>query len=337
VRTVLRVAASAVSLAAAAAVLAFGLPAVAGVPWHEIGRALGRLSAGQVALLGALWLAGLWVYTLVLTAALPGLTAFRGFQLNALGSAVSNVVPFGGAAGVGLTVALTRRWRFTGADVAAFVVLTGVVNVLARLALPGLGLLALALSGTVRGLLLAGVSGGSTAMLAALVVVLLVLASDRAARSVTGLLDRAGRVLPTRWRPEPGVVQARLEQVRRLIGARARRSWPRLAGGMAGYLALQAVLFAVCLAATGSRLGPAATFAAFCLGRALTLVVVTPGGTGITETGTAALLVALGAGHAPAAAGALLFSLFTVAMEIPLGLALAGGMAASRLLRQRTT
>jgi uncharacterized membrane protein YbhN (UPF0104 family) len=333
----LRVAACVVSLAAAAAVLVLGLPAVAGVPWHEIGRTLGRLPARELVLLGALWLAGLWVYTLVLTAALPGLSAFRGFQLNALGSSVSNLVPFGGAAGVGLTVALTRRWRFAGADVAAFVVLTGVVNVLARLALPGLGLLALALSGAVSGLLLAGVSGGSTGLLAALVVGLLVLASDRAARSVTGLLDRAARVLPARWRPAPGVVPARLEHVRQLIGARARRSWRRLAGGMAGYLAAQAGLFAACLAVTGSRLGLAATFAAFCLGRALTLLVVTPGGTGITETGTAALLVALGAGHAAAAAGALLFSLFTVAMEIPLGLAVAGGMAGSRLLRQRTT
>lgn len=336
-RTAVRVAASVLSVAAAAAVLIFGLPAVAGVPWHEIAATLGRLPPGELALLGALWLAGLWVYTLVLTAALPGLSAFRAFQLNALGSAVSNLVPFGGAVGVGLTVAVTRRWRFAGPDVAAFVVLTGVVNVLGRLALPGIGLLVLALSGAVRGLLLAGVSGGSTALLAALVAGLLVLASDRAARGVTGLLDRAARVLPARWRPAPGVVQARLEEVRRLIGARARRSWPRLAGGMAGYLALQAVLFGACLAATGSRLGLAATFAAFCLGRALTLVVVTPGGTGITETGTAALLVALGAGHAPAAAGALLFSFFAVAMEIPLGLAVAAGMAASRLLRQRVT
>ena len=93
-------------------------------------------SAFLAALLAALWLAGLWVYTVVLTAALPGLSAFRAFQLNALGSAVSNLVPFGGAIGVGLTVALTRRrWRFAGPDVAAFVVLTGIVNVLARLAL----------------------------------------------------------------------------------------------------------------------------------------------------------------------------------------------------------
>jgi hypothetical protein len=60
-------------------------------------------------------------------------------------------------------------------------------------------------------------------------------------------------------------------------------------------------------------------FAAYAIGRLLTAVGVTPGGLGVTETGTAAVLVGWGAHPAQATAGVVLFSIFTHLMEIPLG------------------
>ena len=54
-------------------------------------------------------------------------------------------------------------------------------------------------------------------------------------------------------------------------------------------------------------------------GELLTAVGVTPGGLGVTETGTAAALVAWGADPAASMAGVVLFSIFTHFMEIPLG------------------
>jgi uncharacterized membrane protein YbhN (UPF0104 family) len=59
--------------------------------------------------------------------------------------------------------------------------------------------------------------------------------------------------------------------------------------------------------------------ASFALSRLLTTAAVTPGGIGVTESGTAALLVAMGAAPAPTAAALLLFGFFTYAVEIPVG------------------
>ena len=60
-------------------------------------------------------------------------------------------------------------------------------------------------------------------------------------------------------------------------------------------------------------------FAAYAVGRLLTAVGITPGGVGVTESGTAAVLVAWGAAPAGALAGVVLFSVYTHLMEIPLG------------------
>ena len=88
------------------------LPYFVDVEWSDIGGQFATLSAQVVVGLVALWLAGLWAYTFVLTASLPGLTHPQALTLNATGSAVSNLMPFGGAAGVALTFALARSWGF---------------------------------------------------------------------------------------------------------------------------------------------------------------------------------------------------------------------------------
>ena len=52
----------------------------------------------------------------------------------------------------------------------------------------------------------------------------------------------------------------------------------------------------------------------------LTSVAVTPGGLGLVEAGSVALLVAMGADPAQAASGVLLFTIFTHVIEIPFGI-----------------
>ncbi|WP_449064807.1 hypothetical protein [Planomonospora algeriensis] len=95
---------SAASLGLAAALVVF-LPqivqAMTGktVSWTEIGARFAALSWQAVALMAVLWLASLLAYTFVLTASLPGLTHLQALTLNAGGSAVSNLLPFGGAPG----------------------------------------------------------------------------------------------------------------------------------------------------------------------------------------------------------------------------------------------
>ena len=64
--------------------------------------------------------------------------------------------------------------------------------------------------------------------------------------------------------------------------------------------------------------GPAA-LAGDIPGNTSTTAVITPGGVGITETGTLALLLSFGAPAPQATAGVLLFAAFAYALEIPLG------------------
>ena len=82
---------------------------------------------------------------------------------------------------------------------------------------------------------------------------------------------------------------------------------------------LQFALFWACLTAAGAHLGIGAVIAAFALSRLLTTAPITPGGAGVSESGTAALLIALGAQPASTAAALLLFAFFSYAMEIPVG------------------
>ncbi|QTR01396.1 flippase-like domain-containing protein, partial [Saccharothrix algeriensis] len=299
-RTWLRAAASAASLALAAYLVAALVPALGGVGWAALGQRLADVGPAPLLGLTALWLAGLWAYTHVLTGSLPGLRRARAFSLNAAGSAVSNLLPFGGAAGVAVTAVMASSWGHTARAIATSAVVTGLWNAVFRVALP---VVALAVQGAA--VLGHGVLAATTATAGALA--LAVVALTRL-RWLAGLLGGRAR----RW----------LLRLHRETGQVVRAGWVGMTLGMTAYLVLQALLLWCCLAATGARLPLAALVAAFAVSRLLTLAVITPGGFGVSENGTIALLLALGTPPEPAAAGVLLFAFFTYVLEIPLGGAL---------------
>jgi uncharacterized membrane protein YbhN (UPF0104 family) len=310
----------------AAATLVAALPYVVGARWDDVRRTIGGLDGGVLAGLGMLWLAGLAAYTFVLTASLPGLTHRRAFMLNAAGSAVSNVLPLGGAAGVAVTYGMCRSWGHRPSAILVSTLVTGMWNTLARLLLPALGLAALLLARKVpdwRFAVTAVVAGAGLIASAGLFVC--ALRSAPAAARMGGLLLRLADRLPESLRPVVRRVASALPRIRRATIDVLRGGWPRLTLGMIGYLALQATLLVACLGAVGVGLGVAETAAVFALNRALTIAVVTPSGAGVSETGTAALLVHFGTPAAPAATAAVLYMFFTYAVEIPLG-GLAGGV-----------
>ncbi|MCZ1008921.1 hypothetical protein O1L68_21450 [Streptomyces lydicus] len=147
------------SSAAGLVLLALAVPRAAGTDWAAVRAHLGHISGPQVALLCALAGATLWSYTYVLGAALPGLTQRQAMLVHCTGSAVSNLLPLGGGAGVAVTYAMTRRWGHPPHAVAVCVALTGVCNVAARLVLSAVG--ALMLVGTpVPGIGWAAAAGG---------------------------------------------------------------------------------------------------------------------------------------------------------------------------------
>ena len=185
------------SLAAAAALIVWGMPAVSGVGWGRVLAELAGLRAWQLLMLTALWLAGLWAYSFVLTASLPGLRNWQGFTLNTVGSAISNLLPFGGAAGVAVLYALTASWGFSRRAVTASALVTGIWNLLARLALPAAGALLLVAGGVIPDRrITAAVVITSIILAGAVIAIVLVLRSVTVADHLGAALDLAARLLP---------------------------------------------------------------------------------------------------------------------------------------------
>jgi uncharacterized membrane protein YbhN (UPF0104 family) len=346
-----RVSRALASVAVAVTLLLYALPQVTGAQWTDISDSLSRLTGGQVALLTLVWALGLIGYTWVLTGGLPGLTHGQALTLNLTSSAVSNLVPFGGALGVAVSYGMVRSWGFGAAAFALSTMVTGIWNVMAKLALPVLALFVLLAFGEVTDRRLALVAAAAALTLALVVAALVgALSSERVALLVgraadlvttafRHVLDRLGRrpddSAGQRRSAGPGDpagsggsagpgdpaqgagLQAEVLRLRHRIVGLVRERWGHLTFGIVAFLGAQAVLQWLCLRMLGSGLNPVQVFAGFAFGRLLTSVVVTPGGVGFSETGAAALLVNVFGGEpAVTTSGVLLFSGYAYFLEI---------------------
>ncbi|HMM95046.1 lysylphosphatidylglycerol synthase domain-containing protein [Phycicoccus sp.] len=305
--------------ALAATVVALALPKVTGTSWRPIVDALSRPTPTQLAVLAVLWLLGLWAHTPSLTAALPGLSHRRALLLNLTGSFVSNLLPLGGAAGTVVNWRMARTWGFGSAAFGRWALVTNLADLVVKLLLPGAVLCWFAAAGSSATHNLTGPGVVGVALLAVLVAaVVLVGRDDRAVRWAGGRLDR----LAARLRPLPSAPEGwgeRAARFRRESADLVRAGWGRLLGAKVLYALLQAVLLWACLSVVGAPAAPVVVASAFVVERLLSMLVLTPGATGIVEVGMAGALTALGVPAAPAAAGVLLYRAFVIGMEVPVG------------------
>ena len=203
---------------AAAALLALALPRATGAGWHDIAASLSRPTAAQLALLGALWLAGLCVHTPALTAALPGLSHRRALLLNLTGSFVSNLLPLGGAAGTVVNWRMARTWGFSSGAFGRWAVVTNLFDTLVKLALPGLVLCWFALGSSAPPRTI----GTAAAVGAALLVVSVARRRPRGPRRPSApprrWVGRPGRVAGARHPHRPGGLRRAGGRVPRAVG-----------------------------------------------------------------------------------------------------------------------
>jgi uncharacterized membrane protein YbhN (UPF0104 family) len=317
--------------------LAFGVPLVAGVDWESVGLVLERVTAGEVLLLAAIWLAGLWVQTIAIAAGLPGLSHSRAFFLNLTGSAASNLVPLGGTAGTALNYWSCRRWGFATGGFLRWALVTNFWDNAVKVLLPGIAVSWLALADLHPGRRLVQSAVGGLVFLGVYVTLgWLALHRTRGARVLAGVADRLARQVGRP--PTEGDYAARAvafcAQTRGLV----RAAYGRLTIGKLGYAALQALLLWACLACVGEAPPPAVAFAGVAVERLMSIAVITPGASGLAEMGMVGVLVSLGQPPAPAVAGALLYRAFVFWLEIPTGSALLGVQVLSdRLWPRRPT
>jgi len=339
-----------IGLGLAAAMLIWGLPYFAKTSWTDILSVIRTIPLSHALLFQALMLLGLWCYTFTFTGSLHGLSHIKALIVNLCGSSVSNLLPGGGAVGLAATYAICRSWGFSRRATSTSVIVTGVWNVLARIALPVVAIGALWFGGVtlppaLTDLAVAGMFTG-LAVLGSLVAIMV---SERAAQAIGRALDwalgpirrrrrakaaakalatattdadaEAGPPLPAD--EDPAVPSMSIEELVTDLRARINEvvgsGWLSMTLGMVGFFGFYYVLFVLIMRETGVTLPLNLLFAAFAIGRLLTAVGITPGGIGITETATSAVLVGWGAEAAGATAGVVLFSIFTHLMEVPLG------------------
>jgi putative heme transporter len=286
------------------AMLAFFLPHAIGVGWHDTVRKIALVPFWDVMCLVGVWAAGLSLHAIVLRRSLPGLSRRRAFALNLGGSSVSNVLPFGGAAGIGLNYAMLRSWGYDRVQITAFTTVSNLVVALVKVAVAVAGIVALSFMPDITSQLSRPTSTGAFVAYAALAALLAagVVAYLRWARG--RLRGRLGAWLAQFW-----------EQCSHVL----RRGWRGLAVGGLGYPLLQVVLMWSCLVALQVHVLFGAVLAAYAIERTVTLIPITPGGVGVVETAATAVLVGFGADPVGAAAGVLLFRVFSFLIEIPLG------------------
>lgn len=312
------------ALALAAGLIAFVLPKAAGTNWTEAVQVMARLRPFDVLLITVLWAAGLWLYTFVYTGSMPGISHSKALALNLTGSLVSNLLPFGGAAGVANTYALTFSWGFTGVATSLMVLVSGLANLVMRLLLVLIGLVALQLTSTNLSAAGGRITGSTVLATAAVTVVVVgMLFSARFAGAVGSLGDVVlGAVQRLLRRPQRSLSfrESAVDMQQRAMPL-LKRGWPAVAFGMCAYYATETLFFGIALHALGAEISWLEVVAAFALSRVLTSATVTPSGVGISEVGTAAALVLFGTPPAVAAAGVLILGFYTYLVEIPAGFA----------------
>lgn len=317
----------------ALALVGFGVPKAVDISWHGVWPVLGSLHWPALLGLIGLWSLGLFVHSFVLTAAAPGLSRRRALTLNVTGSAVANVVPLGGAAGVELNRRMMKAWGIGGRGFTGYTFLTNIWDVGSKLLLPVIAVLVLTRAGeaVTAPLRLAAVVAGIGFVGVVALGAMLIL-SPRCTAVVGRAVDRVLRLgARLTGRSEEYDVFGALLEVRRECFGLVANGWLRMSMGIAGYVALQGLLLAACLHLAGAGNAWPEVLAGFALERMLTIIPLTPGGVGVADLGLVGVLLAFGGDPAGVAAGAVLYRLFVFAVEVPVG----GGVWGLWLLERR--
>lgn len=275
-----------------------------------------------VLLLAAAW--NLATYQFVMVSTTPGLRLRQALVSTQTTTAVSNTVVGGAAIALGLTYAMNSSWGFSRSRTSVALLVSGLWNNFAKLALPVLALALLALSAPPSaGRLTAGLLGLAVLVLAVVLLGALLRSREGAERIGTG----AGRVASALRRPfgrgpVHGWERATTKfRDRTALLLRARWHWITLAT-LVSHLSLFLVLLLALrfVGVDGDQVGVVEALAVFAFARLLTAVPFTPGGLGVIELALITGLSAAGGPRALVAAAVLMFRALTYVLPIPVGL-----------------
>jgi uncharacterized protein (TIRG00374 family) len=259
--------------------------------------------------------------------ALPGLRFIRAMELTQASTALSIVVPGGAAVGAAGAYGISRRWGFSGRDVARAVTVTSLWNQFLNLSFPVVAIFLQTISGEQTAALATAAFVGVAVLGIVVAGLVLVLVSDPLARDIGDVAARLcnwalGKIHrgPVSW----GGLS--FERFRDAVGDFLERRWPALTlTSLAGSLTVFGVLLVSlrALGVTAAQVSLVEAFSAWALVRIVASIPITPGGVGIVELGLTGALVGFGGHSAPVVAAVLIFRALTVLPTLVLGLVVA--------------
>jgi uncharacterized protein (TIRG00374 family) len=311
------------SLALVVAIFVFVLPQVADFSkvWSDI-RAMTWVELSTLVAI-AVW--NLATYWFVWVACLPGLTLGQAAVATEASTAVSNTVPGGSYLAVAITYAMFHSWGFRRSVITLALLVSGIFNNFAKLAVPVLALVFLALQGNVTaGRVTVGLLGIG-ALIAAVIVFVLALRTERSAARIGNMSARTAsfftrllrRPPPTGW--DIAVTRFR-EKTIDLLRAR----WHVITvTTLMSHLSLYLVLLVTLrnIGVSEAEVNWAEVLAAFAFARLVTAIPLTPGGLGVVELALTTTLVAAGGDKAQVVASVLVYRVLTYVLPIPIGVA----------------
>jgi len=310
-----------VSLAIVIAIFVGILPQVA--DFSRVWAAVRSMTSFELWTLGAAAAWNLTTYWFVQMASLPGLSLSRAMILTESSTAISNTVPAGSAVGIGVSAAMLRSWGFRRSLVTLSLLVAGIWNNFAKLALPVLALVVVGIQGRASPPRVAAAAIGVGALVGAVTIFALMLRSEDVARRV-GLVSQrvASAFLRVLRRPEATGWEIATTQFRsRTIGL-LRTRWAALTlATLVSHLSLYLVLLLALrhVGVSEEEVGWAEVLAVFAFVRLLSAIPVTPGGLGVVELALSAGLVRAGGDRAGVVAAILVYRGLTYLLPIALG------------------
>jgi putative heme transporter len=257
-------------------------------------------------------------------AALPGLGIGKAAVLTQTTTSVANTLPAGGAVAIGLTYAIPDSWGFTGTSVALYVGVTGIWNIFAKLGLPMLALVFLALSGHLTPTYILAAILGVIVLSVAVGLFTLLFRSEAFAIRIGNWLGRVASWFRRLLHKSPvttwgeGAARFRRDTIALVEHRWFRLSWTTMLSQVALFIVLLMSLRHMGI--SEQDVSTAEAFAVYAFSRLLSAVPITPGGVGVIDLGYIGGLAAFdSAEKAQIVAAVLLFRLLTYGIQIPIG------------------
>jgi uncharacterized protein (TIRG00374 family) len=313
---------AAVSLVLVVAIFWFLLKGIdLGEVWAEI-TSMTWLELTTLALI-SIW--NLATYAFVWMSVTPGLSFGKAMVMTQSTTAITNTVPAGSAIGVAMTYSILGSYGYSRSRTTTAVLVSGMWNAFAKLAMPVLALALVALQGNASGsrvtLALAGIGG----LAAAIVVFALMLRSEEMANRIGLLAGRAASWLLRLVRRPPvhGWELATVKFRNRTVDLLEHGWFGITAATLVSHFSLYLVLLVTLrhVGVSNAEVNWAEVLAVFAFARLATAIPFTPGGAGLVEAVLIGGLVTAGGARAEVTAAVLVYRALTWGLPILVGIA----------------